>query len=111
MARDRLGPSSRQSLKQQRNRRALEWASEEMKGDRDIVRAAVRRRGEELRWASEEMKGDREIVMAAIQQSLEARTVPRRLHALKCFFFIHTSTAGRFPGGNVLWRPLVTLTS
>ena len=46
---------------------ALEWASEEMKGDRDIVLAAVRQDSAAVKLASEEMKGDRDIVMAAVQ--------------------------------------------
>ena len=39
-----------------------------MKGDREIVMAAVSCNGYALQYATEEMKGDREIVMAAVSQ-------------------------------------------
>ena len=52
-----------------RNGRALQSASEEMKGDREIVMAAVSRYGYALRYATEEMKGDRKIVMAAVSKA------------------------------------------
>jgi len=44
-------------------------ASNELKGDREIVLAAVKQIGSALRWASEELKGDREIVLAAVKQN------------------------------------------
>ena len=47
---------------------ALEFATEELKGDREIVLAAVSKSGVALQFATEELKGDREIVMAAVSQ-------------------------------------------
>ena len=52
-----------------RNGRALKSAPEELKGDREIVMAAVRQSGWALQYAAEEMKGDREVVMAAVAKS------------------------------------------
>ena len=53
---------------QQQNGWALEWASEETKGDRELCMAAVAQDGKALQWAGEEMKGDRELCMAAVAQ-------------------------------------------
>ena len=47
---------------------ALKYATEEMKGDREIVMAAVSKHGHTLQYATEELKGDREIVMAAVSK-------------------------------------------
>ena len=51
---------------------ALEYASEELKGDREVVMAAVRQTGRALQYASAELKGDREVLMKAIKQTWEA---------------------------------------
>ena len=48
--------------------RALQWASEDLKGDREIVLNAVSQHGLALQWASEDLKGDREIVLNAVSQ-------------------------------------------
>ena len=50
----------------------MEWASEEMKGDRELCMAAVAQDGMALEWASEEMKGDRELCTAAVAQNWRA---------------------------------------
>eukprot|EP00972_Heterocapsa_arctica_P039426 5806854-Heterocapsa_arctica.AAC.1 len=39
--------------------RALQDASEELKGNREVVMEAVKQDGSALGWASEELKGDR----------------------------------------------------
>ena len=52
-----------------RNPFALEYASAELKGDREIVLEAVKQDGYALVYASAELKGDREIVMAAVKQN------------------------------------------
>jgi len=46
---------------------ALRFASEELKGDREIVLGAVQNYGGALRFASRELKADREIVLTAVQ--------------------------------------------
>ena len=54
------------------NGQALKHASNELKGDRTIVLAAVSQRGQAWRalsYASPEMKRDREVVTAAVQQN------------------------------------------
>ena len=67
------------SLKQQQqDGQALQWASEEMKGDRELCMAAVAQNGLALKWASEEMKGDRGLCTAAVAQ--DGRGVPSRAH-------------------------------
>ena len=48
---------------------ALEDATEELKGDREIVMAAVSQNGSALERAAEELKGDREIVMTAVSEA------------------------------------------
>jgi hypothetical protein len=40
---------------------ALQWASEEMRGDRELCMAAVTQDGKALQWAGQEMKSDREL--------------------------------------------------
>ena len=57
-------------FKQQQDGRALEWTSQEMKGDRELCTAAVAQDWRALQHASEEMKGDRELCMAAVAQAL-----------------------------------------
>ena len=47
---------------------ALRFASDELKGDRDVVMAAVTQNGDALRSASAELKNDRAVVMAAVEQ-------------------------------------------
>ena len=47
---------------------ALKHATEEMKGDREVVMTAVSKNGYALAHATEEMKGDREIVMPAVSE-------------------------------------------
>jgi len=41
----------------------LKNASEELRGDREVVIRAVRQNGYALRYASEELRGDRDVVM------------------------------------------------
>ncbi len=48
---------------------ALQYASEELQGDRNIVLAAVSQDGLALLFASEELQGDRNIVLAAVNQN------------------------------------------
>ena len=52
-----------------RDGRALQHASEELKGDRGVVMEAVKQCGYALEYASEELKGDREVVLEAIKQN------------------------------------------
>ena len=47
---------------------ALEFASEDLRGDREVVMAAVANDGDALRFAAECLRGDREVVMTAICQ-------------------------------------------
>ena len=46
---------------------ALGYAAEELRGDRDVVLAAVRHDGYALQFASDELKDDKEIVLTAIE--------------------------------------------
>ena len=48
---------------------ALEHASEALKGDKEIVTAAVNQNGKSLKHASEVLRADRNIVMAAVVHS------------------------------------------
>ena len=51
---------------------ALQYATEELRGDREIVMAAVTQNGWALQFATEALRGDREIVMAAVTQNWRA---------------------------------------
>ena len=51
---------------------ALQYASAEMKGDREVVLTAVALAGYALQYASEEVKGDREVVLVAVAQNSRA---------------------------------------
>merc|ERR1712136_388151 len=48
---------------------ALEFAPAELRGNRDIVLAAIEQNGEALRHASAELRSDREVVLKAIVDS------------------------------------------
>ena len=52
-----------------KNSWALEFASEQLKGDKDVVLAAVQQDGWALEFASEQLKGDKDVVLAAVQQN------------------------------------------
>ena len=45
---------------------ALEYATEELRGDREVVMTAVAQAGGALQYATEELRGDRDVVMTAI---------------------------------------------
>ena len=47
---------------------ALGFASDELKGDREIVMKALSTYGPALRWAPDELRGDREFMMKAVSQ-------------------------------------------
>ena len=47
----------------------LHYASDELKGDREVVLAAVQQDGYTLGFAPDQLKGDREVVLAAVQQN------------------------------------------
>ena len=47
---------------------AFRYASEELRGDREVVLEAVRQNGNALRYASKELQGDRELVLEAVRQ-------------------------------------------
>ena len=72
----RLGRCHRGSEREQRDMMkavseegcALQHATDELKGDREIVMQAVSQDGHALYYASDELKGDREIVMQAVSQ-------------------------------------------
>lgn len=46
---------------------ALEYATKEIRGDKDIVIVAVKSKGCALEYASKELQGDREVVMLAVK--------------------------------------------
>ena len=46
----------------------LEYASEELKSDREFILSAVKKNGSALEYASKELKSDREVVLAAVKQ-------------------------------------------
>ena len=49
--------------------RSFEYASEELRGDREFVMKAVKQTGWALEYASEELRGDREVVLEAVRQN------------------------------------------
>ena len=53
--------------------RALQHASAELRGDRDVVLAAAQQDRHALQHASKELRGDTEFVLAAVQQNVSER--------------------------------------
>jgi len=47
--------------------------AEELKNDKEVVMAAVKRNGDSLKYASEELKNDKEVSMAAVRQRCQGR--------------------------------------
>ena len=62
--------------------RALQYASEEMKGDRELCMAAVAQDWRALQWARDEVKGDRELCTAAVAQ--DGRALEHVSEEIKC---------------------------
>ncbi|MDA7705641.1 DUF4116 domain-containing protein [Rickettsiales bacterium] len=46
----------------------LQFASDKLKGDKEVVLEVVKKDGLALKFASEELRGDREVVLAAVKQ-------------------------------------------
>ena len=59
------------------------WASDDLKGDREIVLIAVSQAWQALWYASDDLKGDQEIVLIAVSQC-EQVLVDERLFWLQC---------------------------
>eukprot|EP00971_Amphidinium_carterae_P078874 1560618-Amphidinium_carterae.1 len=51
---------------------ALQYATEELRGDRDVVMEAVRQDGHALKYAKKELHTDREVILQAVAQNGEA---------------------------------------
>ena len=51
------------------NSRALRFASEELKHEREVAIEAVRQNGNALQYDSQELKRDREVLMEAVRPS------------------------------------------
>ena len=49
---------------------ALQFASQELQGDKEIVLAAIKQDGFALYYASQELQADREVVIEAVKQNL-----------------------------------------
>ena len=60
------------SKKVQQNGFALQYASEQLKGDVDVVKLAVQQRGFALQYASEQLKGNADVVKLAVRQDWHA---------------------------------------
>ena len=56
----------------QQNGSALQYASEELRGDPGLVMVAVQQNGMALKYASKELKNDLAIVLAAVEEDYEA---------------------------------------
>ena len=61
------GSNSSAGLKQQQDGKALQWASEEMKGDRELCTAAVAQRYEALEYAAHALRSDVDVVRTAVK--------------------------------------------
>ena len=67
---------------------AFQYASEELKGDKEVVIAAANDDGYVLQSASEELKGDKEVVLAAVNQhgnALQFALLPLRNGGLQAY--------------------------
>jgi len=56
----------------QHNGLALEYASDQLRGDKEVVLAAVQQDGDALGYASKELRGNTEVVLAAVQRKEDA---------------------------------------
>jgi hypothetical protein len=56
----------------ERDGHVLQYASAELRKDREVVLAASKRNGYALQWASAELRNDREVVLAAVRQGAGA---------------------------------------
>ena len=56
-----------EAIENNRNGRALEFASPELKNDKEVVMKAIRQSGDALEFASPELRSDREFVLEAIK--------------------------------------------
>ena len=62
------------------NRASLEYASDELKSDRDIVKLSVYKNGLNLKYASDELRSDRDIVISALSSTGQIfKYIPERL--------------------------------
>lgn len=61
-----------EAVRQNQNGFYLQYASEALKGDRDVVMEAVKYDGCSLQYASEELRGDKDVVMEAAKNDWEA---------------------------------------
>jgi hypothetical protein len=52
--------------------RVLQYATEHLRGDREIVLEAVRKNGRALKYVAEHLRADREIVVEAVRQDGDA---------------------------------------
>jgi vacuolar-type H+-ATPase subunit H len=48
---------------------SLDYASEELKNDKEVVLEAVKQHGHSIYYASEELKNDKEVVLEAVKQN------------------------------------------
>jgi hypothetical protein len=70
----------------------LKYAAAELKRDREVVLAAVTRNGRALGSAAAELRGDREIVLTAVvQDRMALRCVPAELHRHPALQWISTT--------------------
>ena len=61
-----------EAVKQKQDGFYLQYASEALKGDRDVVMEAVKYDGCSLQYASEELRGDKEVLLKAAKNDWEA---------------------------------------
>ena len=59
---------------------ALEYASDELKNDKEVVMIAVAQNGWALEYASDEMKSDKEVATAAVMQDERANCCVKRTY-------------------------------
>ncbi|WP_257292864.1 DUF4116 domain-containing protein, partial [Endozoicomonas sp. ONNA1] len=62
-------PGHREEIKKHLLKHGLEYASQRVRDDKELVSAAVKLRPDDLKYASEELKNDRKIVMSVVTQS------------------------------------------
>jgi hypothetical protein len=55
----------------------LQYASDDLKADKEVVLAAVTQNGNALQYASEDLKADKEVVLAAVTQNGMRSITPR----------------------------------
>ena len=67
---------------------ALEFASDELKADKEVVTTAVNNAGDALAYASHKFKADKEVVMLAVNVDMHLHTLTMHSKPIKRWYWL-----------------------